>query len=529
MKMYVLACVALLGCAADLGETDSELGKKDRDAIAKRIRAQFPARNIAPIPTPTIPGTAARREALIALGQALVFDKILSDNQDISCMTCHPPAVGTDDDRHLSLGVRGVGLGASRTGGLEIPRNAPPLYNLHALDSLFWDGRVERLPDGTYRTPAGAQLTPQMTAVFEFGALSAISMFPVTNRDEMREHSLDGRFDDLTRVPDGDFTGVWNGIMNRLRRIPKYREMFGDAYPSWPGSRTNRIDTMTFAHASNAMAAFIVANFTSKDSPWDDFVAGKNDAFAVIEQMTRDTPSPFTEEQVLLGADRFLQTCANCHSGPTLSDNRFHNTGLAQFGPGLGDGAGYDDFGRERITTDANARCGNAGSNASCRFAFRTSPLRNVVLTAPYGHAGEIGRFGNDPDFGVDVQHDIEDLRAFVAHYSVSPTDNLLAYDVSQIEPRLQITLLDNSADVISHIDPLFLHGSPIVPEDVDILTAFMVAQTSKSLIGAGLDSGSSARFALCGVIPASVPSGLPLDADRDDDDDCKPKPPKPH
>jgi cytochrome c peroxidase len=510
----MLACVALLGCAADLSATESELGKKERDDIARRVRAQFASRGIAPIPTKAIAGGPARKDALIALGQALVFDKILSDNRDISCMTCHPPSLGTDDDRHLSLGVRGNGLGVARANGLEIPRNAPPLFNLHALDSLFWDGRVERLPDGSYRTPAGAQLTPAMTAVFEFGALSAIGMFPVTNRDEMREHEIDGQFDDLTQFADDDFTGIWNGLMTRLRAIPRYREMFGDAYPSWPGSRTNRIDTMTFAHASNAMAAFMIDKFTSKDSPWDDFVAGHNDAFEKIEELTRGTGIAITEEQVLRGADRFLQTCANCHSGPTLSDNRFHNTGLAQFGPGLGDGDGYDDYGRARITGDANARCGNAGSNASCRFAFRTSPLRNVLFTAPYGHAGEIGRFGNDADFSADVTDDLEDLRAFVAHYSINPANNLRSYDVSQIETRLQMSLLDNADDVIENIDPLFINGSPIVPEDIDILTAFMVAQTSKSLLDSGLKSGSSTRFAPCGVIPTTVPSGLSVDGD---------------
>jgi len=541
-RLLPFVAVSLLGGACMMEEeasvTTASISKPDRDAIAGRIRAQFSARGITPIPVPTIAGTSGRRVALVALGQALLFDKILSDNHDVSCMTCHPPAVGTDDDRHLSIGVGGVGLGASRTGGFEIPRNAPPLFNLHAMTSFFWDGRVEQLPAGAFRTPAGAQLTPAMTAVFEFGALSAVGMFPVTNRDEMRDHGPDGRFDDLARVADDNFTATWAALMTRLRAIPKYREMFADAYPSWPGSRASRIDTMTFAHASNAMAAFLVDKFTLRDSPWDDFVAGDNGAFNVIEQLTADSPPAITESDVLRGAERFLATCANCHNGPLLSDNRFHNTALAQIGPGLGDGAGHDDFGRGRITTDTNARCGNAGSNASCDYAFRTTPLRNVVLTAPYGHAGQIGRFGNDVAFGTDVQDDIEDLRAFVAHYAVNPADNLRAYDVTQIEPRLQSSVQDNIEDVIAHIDPLFATGSPIVPADVDILTAFMVAQTSKTLIGAGIQSGVSARFALCGTIPASVPSGLALDADAQDEDGCKsngkddddfkPKPPKP-
>lgn len=498
--------------------SDAELSAAERDSLARSIRAQFASRGIAPVPAlPPIAGTWKRRDALVRLGQALIFDKVLSDNRDISCMTCHPPAVGTDDDRTLSSGVRGAGLGFSRAGGIDIPRNAPPLFNLHGMQSLFWDGRVERLPDGTYRTPAGAQLTPAMTSVFELGAISALAMFPVTNRDEMREHGLDGNGDDLASIADGDFTGTWEALMKRLRAIPAYRDLFAEAYPSWPGTRQTKIDTMTFAHASNAIGAFMAVKFMSNDSPWDDFIAGDNMAFKIVEDLTLNFPPKLSERDALRGANRFLQTCANCHNGPLLTNERFHNTALAQLGPGVGDGDGRDDFGRARVTADAS--CGLPGSGATCRYAFRTSPLRNVALTAPYGHAGEIGRHGNDPDFGRDMRADITDLRAFVQHYSVSPADNLRDYTPTGIDPHFAV--LPNTESIIADIDPLFANGSPIVDADVQPLTAFMFALTSKQLIGAGTTSDSSARFALCYTIPASVPSGLPLDGDPLDEDDC--------
>lgn len=523
-----LVMIAVLGaCAtdevADESDTEGPLSASERESLAASIRAQFAARNIKAIPAVTVGGTWKRQAALVKLGQALIFDKVLSDNREISCMTCHPPAVGTDDDRHLSRGVRGTGLGFSRVTGVDIARNAPPLFNLQAMDAMFWDGRVEKLPDGTYRTPAGAQLTPAMTAVFEFGAVSALAMFPVTNRDEMREHVLDGNGDDLTAIADGDFTGIWEGLMKRLRAIPGYRDLFAEAYPDWPGTRTNKIDTMTFAHASNAIAAFMVSKFNLKDTPWDDFIAGDNMAFKIVEDMTLNFPPKMSERDVLRGANKFLQTCANCHNGPSLTNGRFHNTALAQIGPGVGDGDSLrDDFGRARVDSSAaTARCGLPNSGASCRYAFRTSPLRNVALTAPYGHAGEIGRFGNDPDFGRDVRADLADLRAFVAHYSVNPAANLRSYDVSQLESRLQPTLLASQDSIIANIDPLFANGSPIADADVDSLTAFMFALTSKQLIGVGTTTDDSARFALCGVIPTSVPSGLSLDADPLDEDDC--------
>src|SRR6185295_372789 len=99
------------------------------------------------------------------------------------CMTCHTAAFGSDDDRHLALGVTGKGAGTNRTGNFakgEAGRNAPPLFNMHVMSKLFWDGRLEQLPDGTFRTPAGAQFTTAMAQVAEFGAISVLPMFPVT-------------------------------------------------------------------------------------------------------------------------------------------------------------------------------------------------------------------------------------------------------------------------------------------------------------------------------------------------------------
>ncbi|SNZ19427.1 cytochrome c peroxidase [Cohaesibacter gelatinilyticus] len=63
--------------------------------------------------------------------------------------------------------------------------------------------------------------------------------------------------------------------------------------------------------------------------------------------------------------------CMNCHSGPLLSDEKFHNLGLTFFGRKLEDRGRYlvtgmdDDLGR-----------------------FRTPSLRHVSKTAPYMHNG---------------------------------------------------------------------------------------------------------------------------------------------
>ena len=63
--------------------------------------------------------------------------------------------------------------------------------------------------------------------------------------------------------------------------------------------------------------------------------------------------------------------CMNCHSGPALTDNRFHNLGLHFYG------RTKQDLGRYRITGDP------ADSGR-----FRTPSLRNVGKTGPYMHNG---------------------------------------------------------------------------------------------------------------------------------------------
>ena len=379
----------------------------------------------------------------------LAFDKILSGNRDISCMTCHLPQFATGDDRHLSIGQGAQGVGPDRVHpqGIFIPRNAPPAFNLASMQHLFWDGRVEVGPHGRIDTPAGDQVTRRMQRVFEFGPVSAIGMFPVGNRDEMRAYTGN----ELASIDDANNPAIWDALMHRLGQIPEYRRMFERAYPG------QRFRDMTFAHASNAIGGFLVDKFTFDDTPWDRFLAGKDDAL---------TPKQ------LAGAQTFMSIkCSLCHNGATFSDDKFHNVAVAQFGPGKGNGPSLrDDFGRMNITGDETEK-----------YRFRTSPLRNVELTAPYGHDGAI-----------------TNLREFIAHYSESDK-KLLAYDPLQLDPALQSTLIPNSADVIAQRDTIII-GVVLTDSIINSLTDYMSALTDER-----------ARN-LSYVTPHRVPSGLPVD-----------------
>src|SRR3954468_5798369 len=96
------------------------------------------------------------RPALVQLGQALAFDPILSGPKNISCMTCHQPALATTDGRSLSIGQGGTGVGPSRirtSGQPSTPRNAAALFTLVGRNALFHDGRIELRADGNLYTP----------------------------------------------------------------------------------------------------------------------------------------------------------------------------------------------------------------------------------------------------------------------------------------------------------------------------------------------------------------------------------------
>lgn len=414
------------------------------DSFVALVRQLAAGRGVTPMPKPPVV-----RPALVRLGQALAFDKILSGNRDISCMTCHLPPLATGDARSLSIGQGATGLGPSRVHptGAFIPRNAPSLFNLTAMKSLFWDGRVTVDAQGKFHTPAGEQLTPQMAKVLEFGPVSALGLFPVQNRAEMRGDAGN----ELAEIPDADNQAIWAALMRRLGAIPEYRRMFEQAYPG------TRFESMTFAHASNAIGGFLVDQFSFVNSPWDRFLAGDNHAL---------------NGEQLAGAQVFMTIkCSLCHNGPAFTDNKFHDVAVAQFGPGKGNGpGGRDDFGRMNVT-----------GLQSDQYLFRTTPLRNVVLTGPYGHDGAIS-----------------DLHGFIDHYSESDL-KLRAFDPTTLEPLLQPTLVFNFDGILANRDTI-IRGVVLPPTVVDELTNFMGALTDP------------AAKNLSRTVPARVPSGLPVD-----------------
>jgi cytochrome c peroxidase len=305
----------------------------------------------------------------------------------------------TGDGLALSIGEGGKGLGVSRDTGIggdavemRVPRNAPHLFNLGAKEYVFMfhDGRVtvdNSLPSG-FNTPAGEQLPLGLA-----NPLAAQAMIPVTSDTEMAGQTGENPVADA--AAEGALAGengVWSLLAQRLRAIPEYVALFQDAYPE----QITTADDIKFKDAANAIAAFEATAWRADNSRYDQYLRGNNHALTVSE---------------VQGMKLFYgkANCSLCHSGKFQTDHSFHAIAMPQIGPGKGHNSegysdGREDFGREAVTGDVNDR-----------FRFRTPGLRNVALTAPYGHDGAF-----------------DTLEAVVRHH-LNPVESLLDYDTSQV------------------------------------------------------------------------------------------------
>src|SRR6266566_10163 len=254
--------------------------------------------------------------ALVALGQALMFDKILSGNRDIACATCHAPVQHAGDGLSLAIGTGGTGLGPSRTlgpGRPFVPRNAPSLLNAGlGLPYVFWDGRVFKFGPGG-AVVSGPDSVPHPPGLPNI--LAAQAMLPVLNLVEMLGAPGDvevlGNPNELAQLADTQVTQIWRAVMQRLLAIPQYVTLFNAAFP---GVSTNQLG---FQHAATAIAAFQMQAFTKTNSPFDRYLARDDGAL-----------TPQEKRGALLFFEKAV--CASCHNGPFLGGQSFANTAAPQ-------------------------------------------------------------------------------------------------------------------------------------------------------------------------------------------------------
>ena len=399
------------------------------------------------------------------LGQLLFYDRILSGNKNIACSTCHHPDFGTADGLSLGIGEGGEGLGPDRTPGTgdarirkRIPRNAPGLWNLGARDLsvMFHDGRLTTADtyENGFNSPAQEWLPEGLDNL-----LAAQAVFPLVAQFEMAGNPSEN---EVAGAVHNRIDYAWPILSERVRHIPAYAEMFANTYP-----HIDNPSDITIADIANSLSAFMIHEWTSFDSPFDAYLAGDKRALSPQQQ---DGMALFYGEA----------GCAACHSGPLLSDHEFHAIGVPPFGPGRT--RPFDPMLRDVGRMSKSDRLEDA-------YAFRTPMLRNVALTAPYGHNGAyptlegIVRHHVDPLLSFDAWK--PEMAALVSVPWLEQADFMVWRDTREIaRQKAAITL-----------DPI-----PLEDAEVAALVAFLGSLT-----------GVEATHGKLGV-PDAVPSGLSID-----------------
>ena len=171
---------------------------------------------------------------------------------------------------------------------------------------------------------------------------------------------------------------------------PDYEAIFG----AMPSLSTRDGATSVFVNMGKAIAAY-ERTIAHAPSRFDRYVNALQD--------TGRAPQGVLSADEVAGVQLFIgkASCVNCHNGPLLTNNEFHNTGVparaglpADRGRLAGaDAVLRDEFNCRSRWSDSRVRCAEldfllTGDHVLER-AFKVPSLRNVAERAPYMHAGQ--------------------------------------------------------------------------------------------------------------------------------------------
>ncbi len=279
------------------------------------------------------------------LGFALFFDKGLSE-AGIACASCHnADHLFADHQNRPSYG----------TGNAR--RNVPPLVLLDLARSQFWDGRAD--------------------------SVWSQAVMPIEDAHEMgsdRLYIVHRLREQYRRDYEAVFGPLPAGLHDR-QRFPLHAR---PGMQTWDRMRPDDRHAISevFANVGKALAAF-ERQIRVAPTGLDRYAGGDLSALSATEKD---------------GLAAFLEAgCAQCHFGPRLSNDAFHNlrfpTARADGQPDRGRAEGAADlvaneFSRHSVFSDAPTPPPPAPRVERAEGAFRTPGLRGVSSTLPYGHGG---------------------------------------------------------------------------------------------------------------------------------------------
>ena len=409
-----LAIALSAGCSPG---SDGEPGEDTGGVAPLTAEEALALRSMWPLPaTPPSPTNRYADDPYAAhLGQYLFFEPALSVSGDVSCATCHDPALGWSDGLRLGEGLD------------TVERHTMSLYNVGHNRWSYWDGRCDSLwcqaiepiekerELGSNRVRLVHQLVadPDLNRAYRetFGPLPDTTDWPTDARP-------------IPGEPEHPHHIAWVGLN--------------------PDAQTdaNRV----LANVGKAIAAF-ERRIVSRNSPFDRFA----EAALVDGEFDNGHLSPAERR----GLSLFLGEgqCHFCHAGPAFSNQEFANVGLAQRpwlepadrgridgiiqlweNPFRGDGPFSD-------APEAGAvKIANLSTSGEQEGQFKVPPLRSIALSPPYMHGGhfdtleaavdhygtvvEVPELGHREDMIQDLtlsSADVDDIVAFLESLTGEP------------------------------------------------------------------------------------------------------------
>jgi cytochrome c peroxidase len=322
--------------------------------------------------------------AAAAFGQRLFFEKgyagkivIGSDGSNgglgavdetgkVACASCHDPAHYYSDSRSnpnaLSLGVKWTS------------RNAPPLVNVAFYTWMSWGGKEDSL---WYQGANGSE----SPANFGGNRLQFVHLLYAKYKNN---------YNGIFPVPLDPALDPAAADHERFPPSGKPKAAAADADGPWElmAAADRDIVNRTLANAGKCIAAY-ERLLVSRNAPIDKYIAGDYGALSASAKQ---------------GLKLFIGKagCVSCHSGPTLSDQSFHNIGVPQTGANVPatDNGRFDDL-TKTLTNTFNGQgaysddptAGAAKLNGltpsdEMKGKFRTAALRQIDETGPYTHDG---------------------------------------------------------------------------------------------------------------------------------------------
>lgn len=369
---FVAATLALTGCMSD--STVDAFTSEEYEIIK-----QFQLKND---PPPNTTNKYADDQAVAAFGQQLFFEKSYAGKLtiadpvlgtvgtagQIACASCHDVTHFWTDTRSKP---NNMSLGAKWT-----TRNAPTLVNVAYYQWNSWAGKEDSLwYQGANGCESGVnfagnrlQYVHMLYAKYrtQYNALFDPDLDPALNIDAP----------DNARFPVNGAPGTAGSALDTA-----WKNMT-------PGDRD--IVNTIMANVGKSIEAY-ERKLVSRNAPIDRYIDGDRSALTSAQKR---------------GLALFIgkAACVDCHSGPTFTDNKFHNTGVPQAGVNtpVTDNGRFDEI-PKTLSNDFNtwskysddpavgqAKMATLKQTDDLKGAFRTGMLRQIEMTGPYMHTGNL-------------------------------------------------------------------------------------------------------------------------------------------